>query len=434
MEHENNNQVIFLKDLVFTVLYRWKLILAAMLIGAFLLGGLQFIRNANKEPASLSPADSYKIEQLTQQIKAKDDAIANQSTYLQESVLMNLDPYSVQQARVSFYVHTESQSLPDMEYQTPSSIGALLNAYQSLAEDDALTQTLSQVTGISSQFVSELISCTVNSDTNPGVLTITAIHSDAETAIAITDTVKEHLSAATETLSAQLDAHTLSTISTVSGKYTNPQLVNVQKQASDQLTTLNADKAQLQAELQTLSAQTLPTNPILAAFLGAFLGAFLVACVSFAAHLGSTKVYSARTLVNHTGVKVIGSIGKPCCKNPIDRWLKKLEGRAAGDFAQQAAISAAYLRTQCQGPILLTGDCEPEQTEKVAQALRDAGVQAAACGSILRDPKALDALSHASAAVLVEQCRQSAYRNVEQELSILRDTKTTLLGCILLDL
>ena len=437
MEYENNNQVIFLKDIIFAVLYRWKIILVAMLIGALLLGGFQFISNRNVVTESISTADRYKAEQLTQQIKVKDQAIANQIAYMQKSVLMNLDPYNVHQVSVSFYVHTDYQVLPDADIQIPNSTAALLNAYQALTNDSALTKTLADVTGIDVQYVSELISCESNADSNPGVLTVTILHSDNEKVLLMADAVSDYLDSAEAKLSAQLDAHTLSIISVASGKHTSTQLVTAQRQASDQLTALQTDKTKLQTELNKISTSTtLPTNPILLAVIGAFLGAFLVAGIAFVAHLGSAKVYSGRTLVNHTGVKLIARIGKPRCKNPIDRWLKKLEGRPAGDFVEQAAVVAAYLRTRCQAQdnLLLTGDCAEAQIEKMAEALRDAGLHVTACGSILRDARAIEALPQATAVVLVEQCKQSVYRHIEQEISTLKDTNTPLLGCVLLDI
>lgn len=434
MEYENNNQVIFLKDLVFAVLYRWKIILVAILIGALLLGGLQYISNSKSTPATPSQAETFKMEQLRQQIEIKDAAITNQISYMKHSVLMNLDPYNVHQVSIAFYIHTDYQILPDMAFQNPNSIAILLDAYRTLANDGKLIEQIAQETGIDTQYVAELIFCEVNTDSNPGLLTVTAIHSNPETASKIATLVKNHLVAASNNLNEQVDAHTLNTIDIVSGKRTNPQLATTQKQNSDQLSALQADRTKLQTELNKISTPTLPTSPILMALIGGFLGACLVAGIAFVAHLCSTKVYSGRTLVNHTGVKLITRIGKKPCKNPIDRWLKKLEGRPAGDFLEQTALVTAYLRAQGAEQILLTGDGSAEDVNKIAQALSASGLQAIACGSILRDPVALDMLSQATTVLLVEQSKRSVYRNIEQEMAIIKDTGKTLLGCVLLDI
>lgn len=101
MEKERNDQVIFVKDLLFAALYQWRWIIAAALVFAIILGGAvgfsQFKNASNTASAEAVQAamDSYENEKLLLEKKVEDaqKMVESQEEYNLESAVMALDPY-----------------------------------------------------------------------------------------------------------------------------------------------------------------------------------------------------------------------------------------------------------------------------------------------------------------------------------------------------
>ena len=108
MDYNNvYEQEIDLKDLIFAVLHRWRMILAAAVVLALLLGGYKALRtyNHNNDDASILEAKAQyekDLEAYNQRVSVCEREIANleedidrQEDYLENSILMNMSPYDV---------------------------------------------------------------------------------------------------------------------------------------------------------------------------------------------------------------------------------------------------------------------------------------------------------------------------------------------------
>jgi len=170
---------------------------------------------------------------------------------------------------------------------------------------------------------------------------------------------------------------------------------------------------------------------VLLAAAGAVAGAFLTLCVLWAAHIGSGKIYSGRTLQNRTGIKLLGALDSGCKRGPIQSLLRQLEGRSTVTDATLIATDIA-LRTE-SASILVTGCSEGRKA--LAEALKKAMPQAeiTEAGSVLEDPAALKALAACRTVVLVEDCGASRYQTVERQLEKFEDHGKALLGCVVME-
>lgn len=434
MEYENDKQVIFIKDLLFAILYRWRIILVAMLIGGILLGAYQFSRIHNGDFISAQEESQKKIERLEKQIKIKTDAIENQEMYLQQSFLMSIDPYNVYKVSVDFYIRTNYQIMPDMQYQNPDSTGAILNAYKTLLDDHVLLEKIAETVNVDVKYAAEVISYQTTSTSNPGVLSITVTHPDLATANKVVDLIKDYTTSFTEQFSQQLDEHTLTTINVTSGVVTDTELANSQRQATDQLSNMYASRTQQQQELSQLSLSKLTISPAFMTVIGAVIGAFLVVAYALLMHICSAKAYSVRTLTNQSNVTVIGNLPANSKKNFIDALLQKLEGRNTDTWDNQIALLGAYLKNiGCAEKLMLTGEANTELIEKAAQSLAEVGIQAVPAGCLLHDASALNTLPDSAAILLLEQRGMSNYRDVEKEVALIQRFNKPLLGCVFID-
>lgn len=425
MDYEEK-QVVSLKDIFFGILYHWKSIVVAMLIGALLLGGVAFYRS----PIDNSQEAIEDTQNLAQQILIKQNTVNNQEEYLKDSYLLNVDPYNLYEVSVSFYISSDYQILPQMIYQNPDSTPALLIAYQSLLSDRTLVQSIADTAGIGAKYVSELLTSTTTNG-HPGILTVNIIHQDADKATAITALIQAFLENHTESLQKQLGNHTLTVISTVSGPSTNNDVASQQKKATEYLATLRTELEQLEKSLSTLESSSSGFNIPLMAVVGGMVGFVLAVIVFFLLFMGSGKVYSDQALINRTGIKILGCVAsskKRCC---ITRRLRKIEGRSMNP--QDIHIPAAIISNHCTDMrnLLIAGNCD----ETTLKTLQDSlpGLQVSYFDSLLNNADALKALPQCDAVVLLETCATSTYSDVERTMACIADHNKQLLGCILID-
>ena len=101
MYTEDYEQEIDLKDLLFVLLYRWRILLLAAVIGAALLGGYKAVKG-NAKQTDLPQTESYQEEldnyereklAIETSIENLENSMDEQNHYLAEAPLMQINPY-----------------------------------------------------------------------------------------------------------------------------------------------------------------------------------------------------------------------------------------------------------------------------------------------------------------------------------------------------
>lgn len=145
--YQNYEQEIDLKDLMFSVLRRWRPIILIAIIFALLLGGLKVFKGlgqikdaefmAEKEQEYQDSLDQYEISKarLSKEIENIKNSLESQNEYMEKSILMNINPYDEYAASASFYVSTDYQIMPGMVYQNPDTAASIMAAYMSMIQD-----------------------------------------------------------------------------------------------------------------------------------------------------------------------------------------------------------------------------------------------------------------------------------------------------------
>ena len=172
-------------------------------------------------------------------------------------------------------------------------------------------------------------------------------------------------------------------------------------------------------------------RPGLGVYFVVMLGFCLVAGIAFVGHLASGKVYSARVLKDQTGLGILGCLpGKK--RNAIDRWLRKLEGRAQNDAAQAVAVNICN-RTKDTQQLLLLGAYEESSLQPLVKALEDLGKVCTVCADPAQSAQSMNAIDQCQIAILVETCGLSTYENVIWEKTTIEQYSKLLLGCVVID-
>ena len=127
---QNNTyeQEIDLKDLMFAVLHKWRSILLVAIVAGVLLGGVKAVmtyQSQNDEETILAAEEQYEDdlhsyernkETMERELGNLQTDIENQQNYLEKSVLMNMSPYDIYEARADIFVKTDYEIMPGMFY------------------------------------------------------------------------------------------------------------------------------------------------------------------------------------------------------------------------------------------------------------------------------------------------------------------------------
>lgn len=431
MEQQKEPQMVYIKDLLFTVLYRWKAVLAVTLAFALALGGLGFLLTGSPSREELQKQESYSTQKAVydQRIAALEKSVAERQTHLAQSLLMQLDPYNHYEAQLTISVQLAAG---DPGFDSAFVSQAVLEAYRAVLTEGSCLEQLAQLLKQPAQYVPELISATapaIGSDT----MTFTVKCADAQTAAALAEAMQAHLEQYQARISQDVTAHSLVVLKNTALATADSALAETQRteiaRLAEILTGLTEARTKRSALVAPETASPLK-NAVVLAVVGAIAGVFLMVCLLWVGHIGSGKVYSARTLRNRTGIKVLGTLDSGKKRGPVERWLRKLEGRSASKDPAVAATDIALRVPQTNLLVTGSGSCKAFAVA-LTQAMPQARITAA--GSLLESPEALKALAECEAVVLVARCGSTRYNDILQQAEKIEDYGKQLIGCVLMD-
>lgn len=436
MEQQKETQMVYIKDLLFTVLYRWKAVLAITLALALLLGGLPFLLGGAPSPEDTQKLESYNTAKAVydQRISALEKSVAERQTHLAEALLMQLDPYNHYEAQLTISVRLQEET-PGSGFSYAFSSQAVLEAYREVLTEETCLRQLAEILKQPAQYVPELLGSTspaIGTDT----MTFSIKCADAQTAAALADAVKAHLEQYKAQISTDVAQHDLSVLKSTALATADSSLAETQRTEIARLAEILTGLTEAQNKRNALVApektSTAKTAVVLAV-VGAVAGVFVMVCPLWIGHIGSGKVYSARTLQNRTGIKVLGTLNSGLKRGPVQKWLRKLEGRSSSTDPSVLATDIALRATQTK--LLITGSGEEAIRKALAEALKKAmpQVQITEAACVLECPDALKALAACEAVVLVEGCGSSRYQQIRRQTEKFEDYGKQLIGCIVLD-
>lgn len=470
-----DEEEIDLVALMVTLLHKLKPILLTAVVCAVLFGGfagIKAIRGADKDTLKAQRLEDEEYQQKkrdyeevqalykqnvdsnTQQQQNAAAAVERTQEYMEKSVLNNLDPYNVWNAKTDLYISTGYQIMPGMSYQNPDRTGAVLAAYSSALNDGAILNEIAAQVGTEANYLRELVS--VDYSTYSQILTITVMGEDPEFVDGVMEALLGQMEAVKGNITDIISSHTVTTIARSSYNSVSTSLMDRQKANTDQLTELENRIEALQLDRQKLDnafqtdtdAWNNVEEPVIGGaasslakylLIGFLLGGVLACGVVVVRFLLDGMVYSASELNRSTGLPVLGALASDRTKKAgkLDAKLYQMEGRPDGSAdAEMLCLMAQTIRSRAPEAkkILVTGDLPADQLEALAAALQATeplrGQSVTAAESILKAAATVPHVVAADAIVLAADCtvtRTDAVR--EQNEKILRLGKQ-ILGCI----
>lgn len=463
MDYNNGyEQEIDLKELMFAVLRKWRPILAAAVALAVVLGGYKSVsayRAGNDEKAQKAAQKEYETElelynknvaTCEREIENLTKDIANQQEYLEKSVLMNMSPYDVWEAKTELFVKTDYEIMPDKAYQNPDFTGTILQSYQSALTSAEFIEQIAKVEELDSRYLKELVSINVGRSDNKinYLLTIQVRHEDEGKAQQVLDEILDGVDHFRSQIRSSIGVHTISVVNSSVGSMVDLSLADQQKNENDRLIRLNTSLDEKQTELEGLEApepvvssgNAAAKSGVKYGLIGGVLGAFAVIFFVCVAFVMSDKVYSAKELKYRFKLKILGTLPMPGAKKAgkIDSWLSRLEGRACDkDEDREFGLIAANICNYAEGAknLLIVGSAERSLVEQTGEKLRDKlpGLKVISGGNLLTDAESLKKLPECDSVLLVEQCGTSLYSSVELEIEKARDLGKNISGCVVFE-
>ncbi len=436
------DQMIYFKDMLFSVLRRWRVVLLVAAVLALILGGVQGIKSWNAVNQNILDDEAYTaaLEQydadksvLDAKVAALEHSLQNQKNYVEKAPLMQLDPNAFYSASITLHA-------ADAQETVPGKTGAVLAAYQAAFTGERAVAVLAQAMDISTDYAVELVCCTVDLDLS--TCNVVVLCADSDMAAAARNALVQLAVDLQAEINKSMASHTMTVLDKSVNLTREQKLAEQQKQALEDLTAMetsvtearNASAALPMPVMSSYGKAHVVKSAVVFAVIGAVLGCAVSVLTIWVAHIASAKVYSVRTLHDRTGVKVFGGLQTNGLKNPIDRWIWNLEGRNIAPTNLQAALMAANIRSRAgeTKKILVTGTMENDGICVMAAALQAAMPEAVVtAGATLGSAAAFEALEKHDAVVLVEACDISNYTQIGTAIELIEDCKKTLMGCVL---
>lgn len=463
MNYENGyeyEQEIDLKELFFSILYRWRPIIIAAVVCAVLLGGYKVVSGLRSQQDAESVAESrvqyekdlaaYERNTVSYErdIEELQKSVENQEIYNNTSILMKIDPYHKPRASADLLVKLDDgewEKYPDGLTADPAD--SLVRMYASNLVQRLDWSGLEKETGVDALYLKELVS--VGTDYSSNMITLEVVYEDEETAEQILNEVISQMRKSYQEFSAMAGAHTLSVVSQNVSTITDTGLEDRQKQSRDRVANYQKTLEDKEAALEALEEPSLPTElskkkiakeGIKFALIGGVGGAFLVAFYFCMIYVLCGKVHTDEELKDRFGVKILGVFALPVktgAFSAVDRWLERLEGKAVRPSDQEVLERIVLNLCNYAGSaksVLVTGTVMKDRLEELTELLAERlpGIQLVSGGDMNQDSDTLRLLAECEAVVLVEEREVSKYQKIQKEKEAIDALKKPVLGCIIL--
>ena len=440
-EKDYGREISF-RDLFFHLLYRWRSILAAALIGAVLLGGYTWLSNRSKSAVRTVPVTAEDSAAETEEpegepaganIRVYRRLIDETEDYFNRSVLMRLNPYAVWKATAVYSVIPEEAAGTEASGEIGEEV-RIAAAYPSLIYDNLDTDRLEIIyEDADPKYIREAVTALYVADT--GTFTVEAVGLTKEMAAESLACFDEAVMKTSQGDIQRSGKHSVARISDCIAQGFDP---NVLLRQNEVLANYNSyvkvaypdgkPAEEGNAAGQGKRAGAKKSRIFRFAVIGFIAAAFLMICLYGMLYLLSRKLRKARELTDQFGVPVYGQLNHTRARRPgkgpdslIEKW----------EFRKTKTDREAVLENTCalvrehsgEGGVLLTGTLPTERIQALADSMKERlgdAVPLTVEGSFLKNPRVIAEAAGASAVIIAEEQYVSELDEVRRMLELLK--------------
>lgn len=452
---QNYEKIINLRDLFFELLYKWRSLIIAAIIGALLLTAHQYLsiqathnrgELTNEERQHEINLQVYQdsIKNAQTMIRTYNKLIKEKDDYMNESIYMSLDSQNEWIASKRYFIRLDQSVLDALSGVSQTDpAGQVALAYVSTLTTQLDAEEMEALLGTSKQeYIDELVK--IEPDESANSFTVSVLGLDADTVSKQLDYFVERLTTVCAPTAQQVYAHTLIPLSedvvcttdinlSASQDEINQQVLKWQESLREQRETLN--------RLQEQGAPAAPGMHLLRyAAIGVILGAVLLACFYVAKYILGSRLMISREMTARFALPVYGEFVHSRARRPgkgLDKLIEKWE--FMHEITDPSAVNrtiAALLSEKYGGKrVLLTGTVSDARLNAFADDLKKALNGACAIvakGGLPVDPGAIACVKDTDAVLLVEEKFASRLSDINRAGQMLLIGDANVAGCIVL--
>ena len=333
---ENQVREISLRQLFWKVMMGWKLWILCAVLFAILLPGVKYAKDVRAYHAAQQPKDEKQEptvvltddeQQQIDDVKSLNLLIEKNSNYMQNSILMNIDPYQEHRMELQYYIDSDFV----MNYTKDSKkdyTSAIANAYVDYANNGVDQKTIWKDVSTKSEdkYLAELVSANSNSDNTFSVI---IKYTDKKGLESVAKQIQNELEKKQPEFSERIGGHKLVLVSENYQVCTDSDLAtsqgnvsNLIKSYRDQITALKSamsedqlselereenlesDDKEESAAVQVAAPALSKKYVVLGFVMGVFLAALYLVCIAVL----SNKLQAAEELVRYYKMRQFGII------------------------------------------------------------------------------------------------------------------------------
>ena len=464
VNYDNRPVELSITDLFWSILIRWRAILACILILGIVLGGYAFAKEykkyANKTDrekrqaqyeSSLADYDAKK-ENLEVGIANLEKRLEFLEHARENSLMLKIDPNNVYRIISIYYVDSDYEIMPETVYQNPDYTNALVKGYRNAVQRidyNALVrmsqdeEDLFADPPIATQTVKRVYSAGIDESAN--LITIIVFADTEERADHIMEGIQSAITEATKTLATTVGSHSITKVSEVKDCVIDPDLYKSQAEFQDEYDKVVTALANSKAENSKLSK---PTSTVISkknvikktikfGVIGLALGAILSLLYFGLRLIMQDKLKSTEELASRYALPVLGTFKQGEGKaGKLDKIISSALGlaNATSEDAIKYIASNVALRSDNAKKVLLLGNTAKDNLEKIAEMLKPVmgDREIIVGGSVKNDASAISALSDDCAVVCVEDLQKTSHIDILNELKTVDASKSDKVGFVVL--
>lgn len=461
MYTEDYEAEIDLKDLFFSILYRWRILVLVAAIGAVVLGGYKGLKG-NEVQNVLEEGYEEKLIQYKKEKRALERTVENlessimeQNEYIAEAPIMQINPYNEFVSTAEILIESKAAESRDIDNVIKSYMYALSNG--------DYIEKVAEKLGTEQRYIKELINVdggidsddnvgrgqivlgTKDDETIKGVLQICIVGADRQKTEELLSAVLDEMKLLNDTFNTTIVNHKLTVLREATGEQVDTELLIRQQSVRENVGSLQKSLADFSKSLQEIqppvdehtagNSEKAMLKYAVLGFLGGGFAAVFFVCVMYVLN---DRVVSDKEIINRFRLKSLGVFSKTPKKRAfgfVDNWLHRLAGddKSWSDKAVlEMIITNINNYAASKNVLFITGQASQELIDKVCAQLCSAlpEVRFVSERDMIANASARRRMAECEAIVLVEERAISKYSGIKQELEIARNVGVEVVGVI----
>ena len=481
--NQYNEREIDLIEVLWDIVYSWRALIIAALVGIVVLAGWQVRRNLNSNKQAQAEYDIQKQaieanienQDLPELDEARLDYVTNalywyknyceEKDYLENAPYYNRDFYDISTYVIQYKLKGGSSDKADVDslYAVISQFVTSSDFYNAIEKEVKLGWKDSYYRDlINVDYVAGFTAVEQNKKDDDLTVSVYVSADTKDNALSIVKVVDKLIVKKAQEMQTAFGSFSMQKLGMTMQSSSNIEAVREKREFVDETNGLktryeemkaNFDADQLKYWQMSLSQNvSVPTEPTLElvpvkagvvkkALIGFVIGIFLVCCYVGLVAIFKASPKKAADITQLYGVEILGDFErvKKERKNAFDKWIDKLRYPNAPTEDEEAKLLIARVRAALKSndikKVIVTGsrvfeDKQVRVYESIASELKKDGIEMISFDHFLFNAEAMEKVLEQDGVVLMEEANKSRYQDIADELAYFAERGKKVAGAV----